>query len=147
MASKEVKCRACGKTIGRESAYMATKRRYYCNQQEYNAYNKVFEIISEYININNTALYKEVLLWGTDYAKICCFLQDNKDRLTYAMSKGFNSEYAKIRYFSAIIKNNINDYQPPKPDIIKQCTDEFYENKYKPKTRRKCLADYYKEEL
>lgn len=147
MANSNVKCRACGNIIDKTTAFCASKGQYYCNQEEYDTKKQLYSILSEYINTTNTILHKEMMLWGTDYKKICNYLQDNRSLFEYAMKKDFNSEYAKIRYFSAIIKNGINDYQPPKPEIIKQCTDEFYEKKYKPKTRRKCLADYYEEEL
>ena len=86
-------------------------------------------------------LSREVLTWGeTD--KIIYYLQDNKSTLESIIGrKQFVSEYAKIRYFSTVVKNGLRTYIMPSPDVIKQTDNEFYESKYKPKKRRKCLSE------
>ena len=106
MANSNVKCRACGNIIDKTTAFCASKGQYYCNQEEYDTKKQLYSILSEYVNTTNTILHKEMILWGTDYKKICNYLQDNRSLFEYAMKKNFNSEYAKIRYFSAIIKNS-----------------------------------------
>ena len=53
-----------------------------------------------------------------------------------------STEYAKIRYFSAIVKNNISDFKPKKVDVVKNIEFEIYETNFKKSGRRKCLADY-----
>ena len=155
----KVKCKICGTLVERESAYKIVKNGknlYYCSEQEYIEYtnkqeeisrqkSRMYELIEYFIGkTTNTALFKEISIWLTvaDYDKICNYLADNKTYLTSAMDKAFSSEYAKIRYFSAIVKNSIGDYKPSKPEPIKTVETEFYETKYQPKRKRKCLADY-----
>ena len=133
---------------------------YYCSKEEYEhfLYEKTIKeqlekeldiLVTSFIGeTHNTILYKEKQLWGNDIKKIISFLKDNESNISRAMAKDFTdkngkpSEYAKIRYFSAIIKNGINDYKDPEPEVIKQTNDEFYESKYVPRKRRKCLSDY-----
>lgn len=100
-------------------------------------WHKVYTLIDD-----SPALRKESQTWGTDYKRISYFLEDNMARIERDMRKQFRTEYAKVRYFSAIIKNGIANYIMPKPEIAKDIGNEFYEMKYKPKARRKCLADY-----
>ena len=38
-------------------------------------------------------------------------MQSNFDFLHGVMCRSFQSEYAKIRYFSAILRNNLEDYK------------------------------------
>lgn len=102
-------------------------------------------MIKEYVGTtNNTALFREMKLWG-DYSKVVSFIRDNRERFEKGMARRFPTEYSKICYFSAIIKNGINDYIPPESEIQKQVNDEFYDCKHKHKERRKCLNDYYAE--
>lgn len=162
----EVKCKICGKKIDRDTAYkieqvkknkkgeIKTTRMYYCSETEYKdyIYNKsvseqlrkeLGDLVTSFIGeTQNTILYKEMTYWGNDTAKIVAYLQENRDYIGRAMAKNFVSEYAKIRYFSAIIKNNINDFKPKAPEIIKKSDDEFYEAKFVQRKRRKCLSDY-----
>lgn len=156
-----VKCKICGNKIDKATAYCVPKtgknkiiNYYYCSEDEYknDVYQKsvneqlktkLWELIVSFIGeTQNTILYKEMTLWGNDKQKIIGYLTDNKDYISRVMAKDFVSEYAKIRYFSAIIKNNINDYKPKPPEVIKQSDNEFYESKYVPRKRRKCLLDY-----
>ena len=53
-----------------------------------------------------------------------------------------STEYAKIRYFSAIVKNSIGDFKSKKTEIVKNIEVEMYESNFKQKPKRKCLADY-----
>ena len=113
---------------------------YYCNQECYskaNAEKKVKEIerlvkkqekeenkqkridpVYEEIadifgyRIANSALFKEMKLWRgiCDDTKILAYLQENRDRIKSAMERASSSEYARIRYVSAILKNSLADY-------------------------------------
>ena len=142
---RQVKCRACGKKINITDAFQGSPRMYYCSEQEFNTEKTFFDMVYEFVgHTNNTALFKEMKLWG-EHSKVLGFMQDNKVKIEKSMAKNFVSEYAKIRYFSAIIKNSIADYTPSNPEEVKQTTEEIYECKYKHKERRKCLSDYYKE--
>lgn len=154
-----VKCRICGTSINRDTAYKIPKGKtntYYCSEKEYTDYivkqneiqqkkKETYSLIEEFIGkTTNTILFKEVGIWLTvaDYDTICGYLKENKAYIQYSLNKDFRSEYAKIRYFSAIVKNNIGDYKPATPEPVRKAETEVYKNKYKPKTRRKCLNDY-----
>lgn len=154
-----VKCRICGKSIDKNTAYKILKGKvntYYCSEKEYTDYlvkqseqqqkkKDTYALIEEFIGkTTNTILFKEVGIWLTvaDYDTICGFLKDNKERIQRTLNKDFVSEYAKIRYFSAIVKNGIGDYKPPVSEPVHKAETEIYESKYKSKTRRKCLNDY-----
>ena len=156
----QVKCKICGKSIDREIAYnvvVKDKNSYYCSEQEYNDVqnnkrqeqelkDNTYKFIEEIIGrTTNTILYKEVGIWLTvsNYKTILAYLKENKIIIENILSsKSFNTEYAKIRYFSAIVKNNISDFKLPTPEIIKHIDTEIYETKFKQKARRKCLSDY-----
>ena len=155
----EVTCRICKSKIDKSIAYCVfdgKRNKYYCSQSEYlnnikdkeNAEKQkvhLYKMIESFIGkTTNTALYKEINIWlsVSDYDTICSFLSDNKDKINYSLQKNFTSEYGKIRYFSAIIKNGIGDYKPTKPETPRRIEVEIYLVKYKPKARRKCLADY-----
>lgn len=95
--------------------------------------------------VMNTALYKEIndVLVAVDYSKLFNYLKENCDELIKNLSKDFNNEYGKIRYFGAIVKNNIKDYTIPiKQEPIKQIETDISEIKYKKKKRRKSLNEY-----
>lgn len=106
----------------------------------------IFRLIGDIIgDTQSGTLSKEIRSWG-DKDKVVSYLQDNKSALEGIMErKQFVSEYAKIRYFSAVVKNGLTSYIMPPPDVIKQTDNEFYESKYKPKKRRKCLSEVIEE--
>ena len=89
--------------------------------------------------IINTALYKEWQSWNMVASNeiIYQYLEENKNYLCSAISKLENKEFNRIRYLSAIIKNNIGDYKPKvkKERIIPVISEEHYETKFKVKTR------------
>ena len=158
--SLNVKCKYCGKLIQRENAYKVVKgnvNNYYCSETEYNNMlsaklaeqknkEKMYSLINDIIGkTTNTILFKEIKIWlsVTNYSNIVSYLIDNKQFLVDTMQKkNFANDYGMIRYFSAIVKNNIGDYKPPTPEIIRKIDIEIYDTKFKPKTRRKCLTDY-----
>jgi hypothetical protein len=89
--------------------------------------------------IINTALWKEKQLWNKAFSDeiIAKYLEENKDYLTLAVSKLSGTEYAKIRYVSAVLKNSLRDFKP-KAEVIEKpivVVEEHYETKYKSKTR------------
>ena len=157
----EVVCRGCGKKIDRDLAYKIVKGKtnlYFCSEDEYKRIltekekaqetrNSLQLVIDEIFGypVTNTALYKEQSEWTKvkPLEIIIDYLKENKQYISTTLeNKQFTSEYGKIRYFSAIVKNNIQSYTPPRPEVIKQTNTEIYEVKYKPGHRRKCLSDY-----
>ena len=74
----------------------------------------VYEEIADIFGyrIANSALFKEMKLWRDicDDTKILAYLQEHRDRIKSAMERASSSEYARIRYVSAILKNSLADY-------------------------------------
>lgn len=149
----------CGSSIEKDTAYKIIKgkiNRYCCSEQEYKDHMaeqeeiskqkaKFYKMVEYFLGATvNTALYKEIQIWLSlsDYKTLCDYFTDCRFTLTKAMNKQFVSEYARIRYFSAIVKNSIGDYKPLKPEPVKAVEAEFYKTKYKPTKKRKCLSDY-----
>ncbi len=154
----KAKCKICGTELDTNTAYKVTdkngKNKYFCSQSEFDAeeerkkktaedkdrvYRLVCDIMGEK-EIISTALWKEWQVWNkvADNAKIAKYLEENQSYLTSVMSKLGSSEYARIRYLSAIIRDKIKAFVPKvevveKPKVV---VDEHYETKYKSKVRR-----------
>lgn len=160
-----VKCQCCGTKIDRNTAYkvnIGKQNKYYCSEHEYiqmitakaqirQTENEILQLIN-YIfgyEIKNTVLFNELREIKNAFTLdvLYHYMYDSYKDIEYWMSKKeFKNEYNKIRYFTAILKNNLADYKPPKEEPIKETNDDIFEVKYKPKARRKCLADYKDEE-
>jgi hypothetical protein len=150
-----VKCKSCGSKIERDKAYkviISDKNSYYCNQQEYetkvrnkelkdNTYETIYRIFQR--EVTNTALFKEInfLVDIYGYEKIYSYLIDYKDYLTSVMQKSFQSEYSRIRYFSAILKNSLCDYSLPEKKEDKEVEVEFVSMEKQTTKKRRKLAD------
>lgn len=134
-------CKACGKEIARGQGYKVTPSKRYCSEKCYREYEKMWGMVFQFID-DCPMLRKECKTWGNNFEKINCYLYDNADRISTALNKDFKSLYSKIRYFSVMVQNGLAEYKMPSPVIIKKTDNEYYEHKYKPKARRKCLADY-----
>ena len=140
------KCRHCKETIKVKEAYIAIidkKRACFCNEDHYNLFISEQEKRKEYENnrndcliliceifdqknIINTALWKEWKQW-TQVASseiIKRYLEENKSFLHDAISKIENGEFYKIRYLSAILKNNLVDYQNCQNTALKPMISE-----------------------
>lgn len=166
------KCRACGEVVDTETAYavMVNKRRsFYCNEAEYHEYqkdkrsiqkvagtsqqqidkDKVYWLICDIIGrkeIINTALWKERAIWKTIASDetIARYLHANKDYLINVISKLDDVEFSRIRYLSAIIKNNLGDFKQntQKTEKPKTQVDEtFYGTETTKQNKRRSLAD------
>ena len=79
-------------------------------------------------------MYKEWVIWNqvADNGKILAYLKENHDYIAGAIGRLSSSEYAKIRYLSAVLKNSLHDYkvkvmEEEKKNVIKETTvDEGY---------------------
>ena len=62
--------------------------------------------------VQNTVLFTEWILWNklADDEKILAYLKEHKDQIKGATARASGTDYAKIRYMSAILKNNLKDY-------------------------------------
>ena len=158
-----VKCKVCGEKIERDIAYKRVvngKNFYYHSQKEYEAEeakkkkvaedkDKVYRLICDILGeeeILNTALWKEKTIWNKAFSDeiIAKYLAENKDYLTSAVSKLSGTEYAKIRYVSAVLKNSLRDFKPkaeeqPKPKIVVEET--IYTTPTHSLNKRRSLAD------
>ena len=151
------KCRICGTSHNTQDAYKVVvnnKPQYYCSQKEYEEElarkkkaaedkDKVYYLICDMFGyeIQNTQFFAEWALWNKLQSNemIYKYLRENEDYLQQICDRVFNSEYQKIRYFSAVLKNSLRDFKS-KVQEVKQpqitVVEEHYETKYKPKTRR-----------
>lgn len=157
----KAKCKICGSALDTNTAYKVTdkngKNKYFCSASEFEVEeerkrktqedkDRVYCLICDIMGVNeiiNTALWKEKLEWNKAFSDqfIAKYLQENKDYLTSAVARLSSSEYAKIRYISAILKNSLRDFKPKlqvveKPKVV---VEEHYETRYKPKARAALL--------
>lgn len=150
-----VKCRMCGTKIDRNKAFKVVvggKNTYYCNEIEYHKVlheRKVKDNTYECINqifgykVLNSALFKEInlLLEVYSYEHILAYLTENKEYITNVLKRDFVSEYAKIRYFAAILKNNIADFKMKEPEKPKEIEIDMPIMNYRRKNKRRGLSE------
>lgn len=153
----KAKCKICGVGLDTKEAYKVTdkngKNKYFCSQSEFEAEearkmkvaedkNRVYRLVCDIMGekeIISTALYKEWQVWNkvADNEKIAKYLDENRDYLASAITRLSGTEYAKIRYISAVLKNSLRDFKP-KVEMVKipkVVVEEHYETKYKAKGR------------
>ena len=122
---------------------------------------KAYYLICEIVGrkeIINTVLWKEWKEWNkvASNETIGMYLDENKNYLCSAVSKIDNNEFLRIRYLSAMLKNNLGDYnnKPVEKRIVVQQFPEEIEpevdtrddvglriNKKKKNVRRKGFAE------
>jgi YHS domain-containing protein len=159
----KAKCKICGTELDTKAAYKVTdksgKNKYFCSEAEFEAEEerkkkvaedkeKVYRLICDIMGVNevlNTALWKEKIEWNKAFSDefIAKYLEEKKDYLSSAIARLSGSEYAKIRYISAVLKNSLRDFKPKETvvEAPKIVTEEHYETKYKAKVRR-ALEDF-----
>jgi len=155
------KCKICGTKLDTKIAYKVIdkngKPKYFCSASEFEAEearkkkaqedkDRVYRLICDIMGekeIINTALFKEWQEWlkVADNAKIAKYLEENRDYLSSVIARLQSSEYARIRYLSAIIRDKIKAFVPKTIEVAppKVVVEEHYETKYKPKTRQALL--------
>jgi hypothetical protein len=155
-----VKCQGCGEKIDKDIAFKIVVKnvnRYYCTESEYlNIANIKKTKDNTYLYINdifgykvvNTVLFKEIneIANTHTYLKISNYIYENNKFLCSAMQKDFNNEYCKIKYFTAILKNNLSDYIINKEISPKKIEIDIPKDNYKPKIRRKSLLEFEQED-
>lgn len=128
----KAKCKICGTELDTKTAYKITdkngKNKYFCSQSEFEAeeerkkkvqedkdrvYRLVCDIMGEK-EIISTALFKEWQVWlkVADNEKIAKYLEENQSYLRSVIARLQSSEYARIRYLSAIIRDKIKAFVP-----------------------------------
>lgn len=139
------------------------KKAFYCSQEEFESkQDEKFEHVAKKTNIEtkssvhkdvayklicdimgkqkitNKVLWKEWALWNGIASDeiVRKYLEENKTYLTGRIARLDNNEYGRIRYLSAILKNNLADFQPKQESIFSlNIPAEYYETRYKPKVR------------
>ena len=132
------KCRICGTSHNTQDAYKVVvnnKSQYYCSQEEYETdlarkkkaaedKDRVYRLICDIMGekeVLNTALWKEKTEWNKVFSDefIAKYLQEHKEYLTSAITRLDSSQFAKIRYLSAILKNSLGDFKPKTEEVEK----------------------------
>ena len=141
------KCKICGAGLDTATAYKVTdkngKNKYFCSESEFDAEeerkkkvaedkDRVYRLICDIMGekeIISTALFKEWQVWNkvADNAKIGDYLAENKDYLTSVIARLGSSEYARIRYLSAIIRDKIKAFVPKEraKEVARVATSTF----------------------
>ena len=165
------KCLVCGADLDTKTAHRVEmivnkktgekeiKYKYCCSEAEYLAeeerkkkaaedkdrvYRLVCDIMGEK-EIINTILFKEWQDWlkVADNAKISNYLAENRDYLSSAIARLSSSEFARIKYLSAIIKDKIKAFVPKveaeKPKIVVEET--IYEAPTQSFNKRRSLSE------
>ena len=96
--------------------------------------------------ISNTALWKEWKEWNKAFSNetIASYLEENKEYLTYTISRLEDKEFNRIRYLSAILKNSLGDFKPNEKETEKpkvQVDETFYGATPTTQNKRRSLAD------
>lgn len=163
---RKVKCKYCSKNMYTgEAAHVKeykTKNFYFCSDECYNAHEKEAEdwyAVEAAINeifgyeIENSAMNNEWQRWNhlANNGQIAEYITENKEYLCSMLAKDFKSEYAKIRYFSAILCNSLRDFvdgkrkqraviEPPK--IQTNMEEMMYEIRNTNTNKRQSLEDW-----
>ena len=178
---RRCKCKFCGKELTTDIAYKSeSDKAYFCNQDEFqswlqNKINKqaeketekeIFNIMGETVGgIIKPYSWKEiketVSLLKTKFSldQIKDYVSSEKSNIEDIIRrKSFNSEFNKVKYYLAIIKNNIEEdilndkyvsdvsIQLVKNDIIDAGEINFDSFKYKPRKMRKPMIEFEIEE-
>lgn len=153
----KVKCRFCGNRINKDEAIRIKHGKsnwYYCSLEHSTSksprdifYTDIKDIIGD---CTNTILFKEFdgIASVHTFEKMTDYLNENKSYLQDLMNKDFKSEYAKIRYLSAIFKNNLGDYHIKEKIYDKKIELEIVEvtpkrRKTRPRRSLLCVFDEY----
>ena len=150
-----VKCRLCGTKVDRNEAFKVVvggKNTYCCNEAEYQKVlherevkDNTYECINQIFGykVLNSALFKEInlLLDVYSYEHILAYLTENKEYIAKVLEKDFINEYAKIRYFAAILKNNLADFKMKEPEKPKEVEVDMPIMNYKRRNKRRSLSE------
>lgn len=158
-----VKCDICGKMIDKKTAYrtevpvnkrdgtIGSKKIKVCSESEWEqklATDEIKFIVQEYVGKieYQSVLTKEFKIWeswSTPVNILRC-IKANQDKFNIMHHKTFQNEYFALRYFGAILKDNINNISVDVIVSMPEANETFvaYENKHNNKKKRKCLADY-----
>lgn len=160
------KCRYDKKPVDTKTAFkiiIKDKNTYWCSEQCYNLhceaqekqakiiaeYDEIFELTKQIFGYEFTGyslLKKEINVWEKvcTRTKIIEYLNENKNWLRGVMSKEFNSDYNRVRYYSVVVSSKLYDYKPKIATVEKQkvVVDEtIYAAPAQSHNKRRSLAD------
>lgn len=137
---RKVKCRFCNKQIDLDQAFKVKHGKanwYYCSYEHSIMksdrelfYQEAYDVLGQ---MTNSLFFKEMESIAQIYGfkKMKMYLIDNKSKFDVFKYKNFNSQNGKIKYFSAILRNNLGDYILPKETIKRRASTEIYDSKNK----------------
>lgn len=163
----KAKCKICGVGLDTNTAYKVTdkngKNKYFCSAEEFEAdeamkkkaaedKDRVYRLICDIMGVNevlNTALWKEKLEWNKAFSDefIAKYLEEKREYLSSAIARLSGTEYAKIRYISAVLKNSLRDFKPRNIEIkiteksMSTIDTTHYEDASQSLNKRRSLAD------
>lgn len=145
--------------VNKKTGEKEIKYRYCCSEEEYLAEearkqkakedkNKVYYLICDMFGykIQNTKFFDEWTCWNELKSNeiIYKYLRENESYLQQICNRTFGSEFQKIRYFSAVLKNSLRDYVPKveAKEVQKVVVDEtIYEAPTQSLNKRRSLAE------
>lgn len=147
----KVKCTYCHTEIDKKDALAipnGKRNKYYCclehvglaNERDI-FYQQAQDVIGK---TTSSVFYKEMneIAQVHGFNKMCQYLKVNELYLKNAMHKSFKTEFGKIRYFAAILKNNLGNFKYIKPVESKEVKPpEIYKANYKRKNERRGMND------
>lgn len=157
------KCQICKAELDSKTAFKVTdkkgKNKYFCSQSEFETEearkkkikedkNKVYYLICDMFGyeIQNTKFFDEWAQWNKlkSNENIYKYLRENESYLQQICDRSFDTEYQRIRYFSAVLKNSLRDFKPkveeqPKPKVA--IDETMYEAPARTLNRRRSLAE------
>lgn len=161
MSKRKVKCRYCEQFTTQGEAYKVVKKgknEYYCNEEHYqnlikrkNDRKDILRMCSEILEYNVTQdtyflkSLKEVLE-TTKTENLRDYLKDNMIDLDMALAKDFKTLVFKVKYFFAIVKRGLIEYEEikkieEKNNKFKPNAIEQYNYKFKPRKRKVTWVD------
>ena len=160
----KAKCKICGAALDTNTAYKVTdkngKNKYFCSTSEFEAEeerkkkaaedkDRVYRLICDIMGekeIINTILFKEWQDWlkVSDNEKIAKYLEENYSYLSSVIARLSSSEFARIKYLSAIIRDKIKAFVPKvevkeTPKVVVEET--IYETPTQSLNKRRSLAE------
>ena len=157
----KVTCKCCGEKIDKKVAVgIKTGKitKHYCPEHvgqkspSEEMYDLIYEIFGR--KVLNTILFKEMneILAVYSHQKVIAYLKENKSYLEDVIyGRSYVSEYAQIKYFTAIIKNSIHNFEIPNFEpVIKKEVEidvDVSVNNYKPRQKKRGMNDLLDELL
>ena len=159
---RKVKCRWCANTIDKDKAFSVLKWKkdgspaptaFYCNEDEYVEecraktvrnlmYTEMESIFGDGFSFSTINAQTKDLIDKYGYETIYFYLLRDGDTICNILrNKNFNTVFGKTKYFVAILRNNLPEFEPPKEDKRNVITEEVVDSRYKAKEKRRSLDD------